>query len=118
MKRLTLLAAGLAILACGSAAWSGPVDGRGTGVGKALAYGKVTFYETFRGGEWANIGLVGDGATDLDVFVYDPSGRLVGKGVSPTDIELVRIYVPERGRYRIEVVNLGSTWNRFVLMTE
>jgi hypothetical protein len=83
------------------------------------AYGSVTYYERFYGGEIATVSIVGDGDTDLDLFVYDMQGRLIGQGIGLTDRETVSWYVPgnQIQTYRIVVRNLGGVWNRFTMRT-
>ncbi len=41
--------------------------------------------------------------SDLDLFVYDPSGNLVGSSTTPTDAESVSILFPEDGDYTVAV---------------
>lgn len=81
------------------------------------ANGSVTYYEPFRGGETARVAIVGDGATDLDIYVYDMQGRLVARGTGPSDIEVVTWVPNQTQTYRIVIVNLGSTWNRYAMAT-
>lgn len=65
-------------------------------------------------GNWAAIGLVGDGDTDLDLYVYDPFGRLVGSDDDATDHCLVRFYARYTGTYTIRVVNRSHRFsNRY-----
>ena len=62
------------------------------------------------------IALVGDGDTDLDLYVYDPLGRLMGYDDDLTDRCLVRFqaYIP--GRYTIRVVNRSNyVANRYAI---
>jgi len=50
---------------------------------------------------------------DIDLFVYDPSGQMVGSSTTPTDEELVSVLFPEDGTYTVAVhgwsVPTGST---------
>jgi hypothetical protein len=50
---------------------------------------------------------------DIDLFVYDPNGDLVGSSTTPTDQEFVSVLFPEDGDYTIAVhgwsVPTGST---------
>ncbi len=92
---------------------AGNIKGPAQGTTICEARGSVVYHETFFGNEMARVAIVGDGSTDLDVFVYDMSGRLVVQGIGLTDVERVT-WFPERTQtYRIVVKNLGSTWNRF-----
>ena len=118
MKRYALLLAAVVGMAAMNEGYAGPVLGPGTSVKIGEARGSVVYYEPFRGGELGIVSLVGDGSTDLDVFVYDEAGRLVAQGIGLTDIEVVRFVPARTSRFRIEVRNLGTTWNRFTLMTD
>jgi hypothetical protein len=117
MKRLTGVVAVLAVLAGAALAEAGRVPGPGRDVATVQAFGKVTYYDTFRGGDLAVIYLDGDGATDLDIYVYDENNNLVAWGTGPSDIETVSFRPRWTGRFRIEIRNLGSTWNRYVMRT-
>ena len=120
MKRQLMVLAAVVMVGAASlgAVTASPILGPGTSVKIVEARGSVTYFETFRGGELAIVSLVGDGATDLDVFVYNEAGFLVAQGIGPTDIEVLRFTPNRTERYRIVVRNLGNTWNRFTLMTD
>ena len=63
-------------------------------------------HEVFR------VRLVGDGDTDLDLFVRDDMGRLVCERIGPTDRETCMVHASAYpGRYRIVVNNLGNIFN-------
>ncbi len=92
---------------------AGRIPGPGIDTKVCEAFGSVTYYETFAGGQLARVAIVGDGTTDLDVFVYDMNGRLIVQGIGLSDREVVS-WVPNGTQtYRIVVRNLGDTWNRF-----
>lgn len=67
-----------------------------------------------RAGE-AAVKLYGNGATDLDCYVYDRLGVLVGFDNGPTDVCLVTIRQRREGEIRIEVENLGDVSNDYRL---
>lgn len=96
---------------------AGRVNGPGRDSAICPAFSSVTYHETFYGNELAVVSIVGDGDTDLDIFVYDPAGRLVARGIGTTDRETVSFMPPVTGTYRIVVRNLGNVWNRFSLAT-
>src|SRR6478752_4165711 len=106
MKRYALLVAAVVGMAALNAVYAGPVLGPGTSVKTVEARGSVVYVESFRGGEVGVVSLVGDGSTDLDVFVYDDAGRLVAQGIGLTDIEVVTFVPAQTARFRIEVRNL------------
>ncbi|MBI2804764.1 MAG: hypothetical protein HYX68_07250 [Planctomycetes bacterium] len=106
----------IAVVALGFVAISadaGRIPGPGVNTTICQAKGSVTYFETFRGNELARIAIVGDGSTDLDVFVYDLQGRLIVQGIGLTDREVVSWFPGRTQTYRIVVKNLGNTWNRF-----
>ena len=109
------------VLALSAVAVSVADAGRQNGPGKdttvCQAFGSVTYNVTFWGGEQARVAIVGDGATDLDVFVYDANGNLVAQGIGPNDIELVTWFPNQTQTYRVVVRNLGSTWNQYSMAT-
>ena len=92
---------------------AGRIPGPGIDTKICQAFGSVTYHETFAGGQIARVAIVGDGTTDLDVFVYDMQGRLIVQGIGLTDREVVTWFPNGTQTYRIVVRNLGNTWNRF-----
>lgn len=101
----------------GTTAIAGRVGGAGSDNDIVEAYSTSTYYIDFYGSEWAEVSVIGDGDTDLDVFVYDMHGNLVAQDIGYTDRCFVDWYPRRRGTYRIEVQNLGSVWNRYTLRT-
>ncbi len=87
-------------------------------VTRVAAYGTDRFDPLyFRAGEQAVVTVLGDGVTDLDLYVYDSNGHLVGKDDDRTDQCIVR-WVPRwTGRFYIVVVNRGSVSNEYTLLT-
>ncbi len=100
-----------------SIADAGRQNGPGEDTTICEAQGSISYNITFWGGEQARIAIVGDGSTDLDIFVYDSNGRLIVQGIGLTDRELVTWVPGQTQTYRIVVRNLGNTWNRFSLAT-
>jgi hypothetical protein len=64
---------------------------------------------TIHVGHLAEVAVIGDGDTDLDLYVYDPAGRLVAKDDDPTDRCYVRFFPRTSGTYTIKVVNRSDT---------
>ena len=62
---------------------------------------KATIYV----GHLAEVAVIGDGDTDLDVYIYDQAGRLVGSDEDETDRCYVRFFPRTTGIYTIKVVN-------------
>lgn len=75
-----------------------------------------TYRISFRGGERACVIVSGDGDTDLDLYVYDENGNLVGKDVDNTD-DCVVVWNPRwTGPFTIKIKNLGNVYNRYAMM--
>lgn len=84
---------------------------------EVLAFSADRYNITFRGGEPAIVEVRGDGDTTLDVIVLDENGNLVRETSGPGDKCTVR-WVPRwTGNFVIRVVNRGSVFNRYVLVT-
>jgi hypothetical protein len=61
----------------------------------------------FRGGEPAEVGISGDGDSDLDLYVYDELGNLICRAESRSDYEICRWTPRWEGPFQIRVKNLG-----------
>ena len=62
----------------------------------------------FRGQEWAEIAVSGDGASDVDVYIYDDNGNLIASDTDSTDQCYVRWVPSWTGAFRIEVRNVSA----------
>jgi hypothetical protein len=59
----------------------------------------------------AEFAVIGDGSTDVDIFVYDSTGKQITSDENFTDLALVR-WIPEKTQeYTIKVKNLGNEDN-------
>lgn len=99
-------------------AHAGAVGGPVHRVDRVSANSRVSYTINCRGGEWTNLLLRGDGDTDLDVFVYDRSGRLVASHTDDSDICFARWFSATTQTYTVVVRNWGPVYNQFVLMTD
>ena len=72
---------------------------------------------TFRGGEVAEVGVKGDGDTDLDLFVYDENGNLIVSDTDKSDRCYVRWTPKWTGPFKIKIKNVGRVPNSYILMT-
>jgi hypothetical protein len=80
-------------------------------------HSSVVYHTTFRAGVPAAVAVHGDGSTDLDLYVYDPAGNLVGCDVDYTDDCLV-LWTPQwTGRCTIIVKNNGPISNYYGIGT-
>jgi len=71
----------------------------------------------FRGGEQAAVYVSGDGDTDLDLYVYDSNGNLIGSDTDYSDECLVTWTPAWTGPFVIKIQNLGGVWNAYTLRT-
>jgi hypothetical protein len=84
---------------------------------RVLPFRADSYTLTFRGGEVARVAVVGDGDTDLDLYVYDENGNLIGSDTDATDRCLVQFTPRWTGQFRIRITNSGWVYNQYVLMT-
>ena len=83
MKKFVLSLAIVGVLAFASVSEAGRIGGPGSDVFTVQGYQSVSYNITFEGGKVAEVAIVGDGRTDLDLFVYDASGKLIRQGIGP-----------------------------------
>ena len=69
----------------------------------------------FEAGKVAVATIRGNGSTDLDLAIYDPTGRMVEEDINLVDRAGLAWEPPQAGRYVIEVRNLGETGNTYTL---
>lgn len=116
MKTLfaALLVAALSI----STATAGNVNGKTLAQNNRVnANSTVQFTATFDDSEMAIVMIVGDGDTDLDLFVYDERGREVCRDNDYTDLAACAWEVRRTHTYTIEIRNLGDVYNIFSVFT-
>lgn len=71
----------------------------------------------FRGGEVAEVAVIGDGDTDLDLYVFDQNNNLIVSDTDMTDRCFVR-WVPKwTGPFKICIKNRGKVYNQYKLLT-
>src|SRR5262245_34054162 len=118
MQRMVLGLAIVAILGAGSLAYAGAIGGPRWAVNQWLApFHTVDYQVAFAGGQLANIAAEGNGATDLDMFVYDQYGNQVFFDTRYGDFCEAHFWVSYPQVYTVRVVNRGSLWNVFSLVT-
>ena len=75
-------------------------------------------YILFKGDEQAEVLIVGDGDNDLDLYVYNENGELVGSDTDYSDRCYVSFYPYYTKSYKIVVKNRGtSVYSNYVLMS-
>ena len=67
--------------------------------------------------ELAEVCVSGDGDTDLDLYVYDSNGNLIGSDADYSDDCVVRWVPAWTGEFTIKVVNRGAVYNNFAIWT-
>lgn len=71
----------------------------------------------YDGGRLAQVGVIGDGDTDLDVIVFDQNGHLIGSDLDATDRCLVGWTPKWTGTFKVHIRNNGSIPNCYRLLT-
>lgn len=85
---------------------------------KVAPGGEVVFLETFFGGELARIELLGDGHSDIDLWVFDAAGNEIARSNSYNADEAVEFVPAWTGAFEIVVVNYGvSNSSHFQIWT-
>src|SRR4051794_19498270 len=83
-----------------------------------IGTGRVLPFATDRWDVWTSPGhsqivVDGDGDTDLDCYVYDRAGRLLGADNDGTDYCVVSFRRPASGNVVLDVENLGRVYNAY-----
>jgi hypothetical protein len=95
----------------------GAVGGPKSGAYKVAAKSADTFTVKFWANERACVAVIGDGDTDLDLYVYDENGNLIDKDVDYSDDCIVNFFPRWTGKFTIRVVNRGNVYNRYGIAT-
>ena len=75
------------------------------------------FVISFYAGEVARVAVVGDGNTDVDLFVFDQNGHEIARD-DDRSAECVVQFTPRwTGPFRVRVVNNGYTASNYILAT-
>lgn len=101
----------------GSQATRGRVGGPGEKYSYVVGNGTDSYEISFISGELAEIGVKGDGDTDLDLIVYDSNGNLIVQDVDYTDTCYVSWVPSWTGRYFVKIVNHGPIANNYLMLT-
>jgi len=75
------------------------------------AKGKSGYTVNLAGRKSVQIQMNGNGKTDVDLFVFDPSNRQVASDIGLTDRATLTFTTGAAGNYRIEMRNLGKSSN-------
>ena len=96
--------------------------GRGRAAGPATHQDRVRAKATdeyeivFSGGEVARLAVIGDGDTDLDLYVYDENGNDICKDDDRTDTMVCEWSPRWTGPFTIKIKNLGRVSNRYTML--
>ena len=95
----------------------GRLGGPGEAYRRVAANSYVIDYVNYKSGILAEVFISGDGDTDLDMYVYDENGNLVGQDDDYSDDCYVSWYPKWTGTFIIKVVNRGKVYNNYYLVT-
>lgn len=84
-------------------------------LGRTWANGRVTHALWFVGDERVLVEVEGDGDTDLDCFIKNRRGEVLASDTDGTDYCVLALTPPETGHYTLEVRNLGTLYNAYVI---
>jgi hypothetical protein len=92
-------------------------DSNGTITPWAQSAGRDIYRIKFVGAELAMVAIAGDGASNLDLYVFDERGGLVCRAAEPTDRETCTWTPTHTADFFVEVRNLGSALNEYRMWT-
>ena len=95
----------------------GRLGGPGEARRRVVANSYVIDRISYKGGQLAEVFISGDGDTDLDMYVYDENGNLIGKDDDYSDDCYVSWYPKWTGTFTVKVVNRGKVYNDYYLIT-
>ena len=99
------------------ASMKGRVHGAAVHRDQVLSYDTDIYREVYRAKELAEICIVGDGDTDLDLYIYDENGNLICEDLGFTDRAYCSWTPRWDGLFEIHVENLGGVYNEYRLFT-
>jgi len=73
------------------------------------AGGTVSYVEEFHGGALAQVEITGDGASDIDLYIYDKAGMLVARSISYGHVEYVEFTPAATDEFEIRIENFGTS---------
>jgi hypothetical protein len=79
--------------------------------------GKVKLWATFVANEVAEVFVMGNGSTMIDLYLYDQKGKLIGSDLKNIDNCYVSFTPQSTLQFRIEIRNSGKSDNHCLLMT-
>jgi hypothetical protein len=113
VRRIFVLACAL-LLIVGAAA---PALAQYFRTGRVLAFGTDT-WRVWAPAGYTRVMVDGDGDTDLDCWVYDRFGNVLGQDIDSTDLCIINFRNWSSGSLTIRVRNLGSVYNDYELTVD
>jgi len=95
----------------------GAVGGPRYQVDKIGAGGTIVYIVPFEANRIAEVGVCGDGDTNLDLYIYDMNGNLIVYDEGYSDDCYVRFLPYYTVNFQIVVKNRGRVYNRFQIAT-
>lgn len=95
----------------------GRIGGASLHSDRVAAHSTDTWTIRFESGVQAEVGLKGDGTTDVDIHVYDSSGNLVAYDDDNGDVCLAKWVPTYSGEYSVHVINRDGVYNDYTLVT-
>ena len=114
LVRRTLVLTCAALLIVGAAA---PALAQYFGTGRVLAFATDSWRVWASRGQ-TQVVVNGDGDTDLDCWVYDRFGNLLGRDTDGTDLCIIDFRNPSSGNLTILIRNLGAVYNNYELTVD
>lgn len=81
------------------------------------AHSYKLYTQQFYGGSFAEVAVIGDGDTDLDLYIYDENDNLITSDTDYTDRCYVSFQPRWTGYFSIKIVNRGNVYNRYSIAT-
>lgn len=107
----------LALIKATESATRGREGGATTHYDRVNAHSTDTYRIRFVGGRTARIAVIGDGDTDLDLYVYDNNGNFIASDEDYSDNCVVSFTPRWTGTFIVKIKNRGSVYNNYVLYT-
>ena len=104
-----------ASVACGTPVLADPVGGTKFGEESVSARSTITYDVKCYADEETRVTVLGDGSSDLDVYVYDSKGNLITKDEDTTDQCSCAFRAFVTTTFTVEVVNRGNVRNHYFI---
>jgi hypothetical protein len=115
---LTLVASAMLVGSFALPASAGHIRGPRRVVDTVFGHSDMVYnVEPFVGRQPTTIAVVGDGSTNLDLFVYDQFGNLIAADTNAGDDCTVEFTPRWTGPFSVVVRNHGDTANNYLLVT-